>query len=60
MRFATIPLGHDQVEQLEKESREGLYAIKGGNTTVNTATPASDIVAGSKEGLSEYGIPVAV
>ena len=67
MRFATIPLSHDQVVQLEEESKGvGQNAQNGKSTHGGTdgiapktaAVPELDVAANGGKGVSEYGVPV--
>ena len=67
MRFATVPLSHEQVEQLEEESRGGIREAKNGEltnggangvTTKGGAVPELDVAADGGKGVSEYGVPV--
>lgn len=67
MRFATVPLSHDQVEQLEEESRGPIREANhreltnggdNGVTTAGGAVPELDVAANGGKGVSEYGVPV--
>ena len=65
MRFATIPLSDEQVEQLEKESREDMQAAKNGDPTEGVAKsvatngvadPELDVAARSEKDSSANGV----
>ena len=67
MRFATVPLGHEQVEQLEEESRGGLREAKSEESTDGGANGFAkkggdvfelDLAANGGKGVSGYGIVV--
>lgn len=67
MRFATVPLSQDQVEQLEEESRGSIRGAKNGElanggangvTTKGGAVPELDVAADGGKGVSEYGVPI--
>ena len=67
MRFATIPLSYEEVEQLEEESRGGVRKVKYGELTNGGASgvtmkgstvPELDLASNGGKGVSEYGIPV--
>ena len=66
MRFATIPLSDDQVEQLEKESKGGIQMAQNGDLTdgvvVNVATnggadPESKLAVNGGEGSPKSRVP---
>ncbi|KAL6716888.1 hypothetical protein ACLMJK_004800 [Lecanora helva] len=67
LRFATLPLDHATIEQLEAESRESFQETQNGKLTNGEANggapktpaiPELDLANKGGKGVSEYGVPV--